>query len=212
MLKYSRLVLGALTAAVALSALAGTATANRSIGIAPGGEITATGSVVFENGAGTSLLSLVTLTGTQSRNVGKSIGTVVEIISGCRSTLAVDLSTGFIFRVRCDLSLPWTTSYNGFTGTLPNITSVRLIDRNVSILIEDLGSRGESVLRCLYSGDIAYEFRVSERRVRQRSIEARAAALRPRTLIPIGAGCTLTPQIRISGALTYGAGLTLSLV
>jgi hypothetical protein len=149
-----RLLLGAVTAALALSLAAGSASANRSISVTPGGLITATsnGLTTFEE-----LLDIttsVTLVGSLHRVIPKIIGWLAGLIRSCRAALGTSPQLPeFTFDVRCELTLEWHVRYNGFEGTLPNIAAIRLIFLNIGIRIRDLEPR-VGLYNCLFPGNL----------------------------------------------------------
>lgn len=205
-----RLLLAAILAMLAIVPLASSATASRSIG-ATGGAITATAPITIASEIGTTITSLVTLRGSLNRAIAKTIGSAVGSITECRFTLGLEPAIGVTLDVRCALTLPWSVTYNGFTGTLPNITTVRLVIRRIGLLIQDLTTRGE-ILRCLYEGDFRAELIIEARRVRQITIEPGTASLTGRALEPVGGGCSAAARFRISANFTLGAAQTISLL
>jgi hypothetical protein len=141
-----------LGAAAALALATGTASANRSISANPGGGITGTSNGLLtctENG-GATITSSLTLTGSLHRLSPKIIGLLAGVATGCRAALG-EASFGVRAAITCELTLPWHIRYNGFEGTLPNITALRLILLNMSFRVRDLV--GGMVFNCLYQGD-----------------------------------------------------------
>jgi hypothetical protein len=133
-----------LTSAVVLFVLAsGTSTALRSISINEKSVHLTYAALSFtEPVFGLSVACPVTLTVVFNEHhiakTGTEIGNVTEILyseSSCRGGTARPLPT-----------TPWVVLYNGFTGTLPEIRTVRFIIRRSDILYRSLG--GE----CLYEG------------------------------------------------------------
>jgi hypothetical protein len=144
-------IVAALIAVVALAVASAGATASRSISANPGGSITGTsaGTLTFAEG-GLEVQSHVTLVGSLHRVIPKIIGWLAGLIRSCRS----DRGTANVFvlpvNILCELTLPWHVRYNGFTGTLPRIATIRLIVLNATFLLHEFTV---NTLVCLFRVD-----------------------------------------------------------
>lgn len=96
----------------------------------------------------------ITLEGSfHSRTIVKSVGTLIGYITAARSKnesctggrMWLYNGTERLGVTTLETSLPWHVTYEGFAGTLPNITSLRILFRGVRLLTEILG------LRCIYT-------------------------------------------------------------
>jgi hypothetical protein len=119
MLKQSKVWLALLGATVALGALVGTASA-RNLSISNQNIRATWATMEFSNpGAGVLVRCPVTLEGSlHSRTIAKVAGSLIGFIT--RALVAEASCTGGRARVRGE-TLPWHVTYQGFTGTLPNI-------------------------------------------------------------------------------------------
>jgi hypothetical protein len=123
MLKQSKVWLALLGATVALGALVGTASA-RNLSIS-NQNIRATWTAMeFSNpSAGVLVRCPVTLEGSlHSRTIAKVLNSLIGFIT--RAIVGEGSCTGGTARVRTE-TLPWHVTYQGFTGTLPNILTIR---------------------------------------------------------------------------------------
>jgi hypothetical protein len=119
-MRTSKLLIATATAVAALCALVGTATANRLRNSATSARATF-GAAEFSGGFGTTRCSL-TLEGTlHSATVTKTNGLLVGYVT--RASIGPCPSGSATINTA---SIPWHTTYESFTGTLPNITTVRL--------------------------------------------------------------------------------------
>lgn len=209
MIKASKLLHVALMATLALIALAGTATASRSLSVAPGGGITGSAPVTLVGESGR-ILSLATLTGTLNRSIAKVSGAAAGSITGCRFTLGVE-DGAFRLRhtIRCELTLPWSITYESFRGTLPNITGFSIVIRGLSFLVENQPA-GE-IIRCLYEGDIFATIIVTGERT-ARQIVSDSNPARTGTGGLGGGGCAFASRTRISIPLTLSPTQTIGLI
>jgi hypothetical protein len=123
MLKQSKVWLALLGATVALGALVGTASA-RNLSISSQTiRATWTAMEFSSPSAGVLVRCPVTLEGSlHSRTIAKTAGSLMGYIT--RAVVAEASCSGGRARVRGE-TLPWHVTYQGFTGTLPNITSIR---------------------------------------------------------------------------------------
>ncbi|MFL5818093.1 MAG: hypothetical protein ACJ76L_10895 [Conexibacter sp.] len=123
MLKQSKVWLALLGATVALGALVGTASA-RNLSISNESiRATWTGMEFSNPSAGVLVRCPVTLEGSlHSRTIAKTVGSLMGYIT--RAIAAEGSCTGGSATVRRE-TLPWHVTYQGFTGTLPNILTIR---------------------------------------------------------------------------------------
>lgn len=144
----------ALTAVLALSIGAGTASANRSLAVEPGGAILAEGPLTFSSNAGRDqIISSVTLHGSLHRElINKLRGELVGFITGVLIELCRTNREGTSCVVRSNLRLPWHIRYEGFRGTLPNITGILLLLEGFFLI--EARAFGFPVWSCLYGGPI----------------------------------------------------------
>lgn len=91
------------------------------------------------------LLGITPLTGSERPGTHRELG---------RGVLLYDVSS----------STAWGVLYDGFGGTLPEISSLRLHIQNVQLSVEYIHPGTLELYRCLYSGDLPAAFGV-ERRV-----------------------------------------------
>jgi len=147
----SKMLMAALTAALALAVGAGTASASRSFSVVGGGRpilaIAPAGGLTFAGSNGVNVISNVTLHGSVHPLIGKTHGALAGVINSiltanCRTSIGVEcVSSGVgTFHIRL-LS---------FTGTLPRITGLQLLV--VSRFKIEL-ARGRP--NCEYEGEIA---------------------------------------------------------
>lgn len=132
---YGKASVTALLAAVVMIAAVGTASANR-LSIS-NSSFRAT-FPAFRMEWSLNQVCTLTLEGTfHSRTIVKSpdslIGYVTRVAGGCPNTTVL-------------LNIPWHIRYRSFTGTLPNIASIRIEIINFSVLIQAMG-----VVDCLYA-------------------------------------------------------------
>lgn len=145
----------AVASALAMSlALGGAASASRAISVAPGGSITATASNLTFRAAVGDIVCNVSLVGTLSTGpiakvrAGSGVGSVTgpSSLSGCSDTIPS------LIVAASNAVLTWNIGYNGlFTGTLPNIMSVQLMNTAAGFL---LTLSGQS---CLYRGNVVLD-------------------------------------------------------
>jgi len=167
MRRHFKVVLVALAAAAALLAVAGTATALRSISVNPAGPIRATsGAVTFRASIGT-VICPVTLNGELGSAIPKTegalggritSGTVGPERTNCRISLlrSLDATPTMLFPEA------WHVRYVSIEGTLPRIVAFKLVVLRASFLIAVTGPFGERY-RCLYIVDQGSRIRVEAR-------------------------------------------------
>lgn len=137
----SKLLLAALTAALMLGALLSTASATR---IATSNQnFTATWAKLrFIGGLFGNVECAVTIEGSfHSRTITKMLELLVGYVT--RATVAETRCTGGSARALAS-TLPWHIRYNGFSGTLPNITQIHLRIVGAGFLVQVGG------VPCLY--------------------------------------------------------------
>ncbi|MGB2711568.1 MAG: hypothetical protein WBC33_08620 [Conexibacter sp.] len=137
-------------AALVLAACTGIGHANASVelSVAEGelGRVAAEGrAITFTEAEGEfsiicDLQETIRLNRTIAKSAGAQVGTLTTSIRNCR---------GGTYRMLVE-SQPWELTYVSFSGTLPNITSLRLEQRRFSFLAEAFFG----IARCLYSGNL----------------------------------------------------------
>lgn len=198
----SHMLLAALIAAlIALSLAATSASASRGLelSVAEGslGRVRHdyTALTFSEPGAAFRVICEFTRTVSLHRSIGKSAGTLVGLVNeiavrNCRGGTIILLTA----------TLPWHIRYVSFTGTLPNITSLRLQTTDVAILFQAFFS----IARCLYRGSPQYtttgnpitEARLDSTIVVPLADESLSAIACPRSLTLAGTG-RYSPAIRV---------------
>jgi hypothetical protein len=139
MAKFTRLLIGACVAVVALAMFTGPALALRSLQISNPGAQEGTGSrVSFEEGAGflRTVCEGLTLTGTVNERVAKERGAAVGTITegrttGCRAFGLV----GATVTVEATAAAPFRIGYNSILGTLPTIRGILTLTEGVKFTI-----------------------------------------------------------------------------
>ncbi len=137
MRSYMKLALLTATAAVVLAAAVGTASA-RNLSVSNQNIRVVWTPLTFSAGGGAVRLECnVTLEGSfTARTIAKTLGSTIGLISRaniarpCRNGTAWAYNGTEVNEVLGGTlanSLPWSITYQGFTGTLPNITGVRLL-------------------------------------------------------------------------------------
>lgn len=205
---HGKLLFAALTTAILVAMFAGTASANRSFSVEPGGAITGTAPVTFTGlPSGRRVTSTVTLRGNLHRTISKVEGSLVGTITDCRVALG---EAGFIFirvRIDCNLTVPWHVRYVGFAGSLPSITSIRLLVLNVSFRIADLA--GPAQIDCLYQGNIPAIARVVSGRIGEIQIDETATVP---TTTPEGRECEEASEGNLRGTFAIEPRQNLRLI
>jgi len=143
MKRYSRILFAAVVAAVTLGALVGVAGANR-LSVSTRTFSATWSPMTFTGGGFATTRCNVTLAGSlHSSTFTKTVGSLVGYITGA----SINACSGGEARAN-DETLPWHIRYAAFTGTLPNISSVR---HNI------VGFRFEAYngLRCRYTSTAA---------------------------------------------------------
>lgn len=145
-----KVVLAAFAAMLLLALGTGAASANRSISLTPTtGQSAVSRALTFSSPEveGFEVICEVTLTMEEivraaSKTAGSRIGNIIDArVAGCRNGTATVLAP--------TRAAPWNTTYVSFTGTLPNITSVRLELRGAAFLVSAAGG----LSRCLFRGN-----------------------------------------------------------
>jgi hypothetical protein len=152
----SKLILGALTASLLMGLAVSSATANRLSVSNTKFRITWTGLRFFpdtESGR-PDIVCPVTLEGSfHSATIRKTAGALIGAVTRGIVNGAEPPCVGGHATIRQE-SLPWHVTYESFRGTLPNITSIELLLRRYSFVIELAALPG---LQCLYSDQGAAE-------------------------------------------------------
>jgi hypothetical protein len=157
----SKLLLAALTAALALTLGATTANASRSFSAINNTLLTYVSPALTFTGSpnGDQVICPVTLTASLHSVAAKVAGTLIGFVNGSRvgrctnsggtDTVAIPLVSHV---------LPWHITYNSFRGTLPRITEILITINNVKFLLETFIFEFNRQL-CLYQGNILVETR-----------------------------------------------------
>jgi hypothetical protein len=179
----SKLILAALTAALALGALVSAATATR---LAVSNQLfrVTWKSLSFNGGSSFGqVLCPVTIEGTfHSRTIVKSVGALIGFVTS--ATVASSSCTGGSARVLQE-SLPWHVLYTGFEGTLPKIAT---------LFVSMLGGKFQvhsnlNLQNCLYEATAANPMKGA---INRNTSSGAAESLRPNENepIPISSGNT----------------------
>jgi hypothetical protein len=152
-MNFTRLLVGACVAVVALTMIAGPALALRSLQTSNPGAQTGTGSrISFEEGGGflRSVCEGLTLSGEGNERIPKRSGAAVGTITrgettGCR---AFGLFAATV-TVEAEARSPWRVTYNAILGTLPVITGMQMLTEGVRFTIVAAGRT------CRYEGRTA---------------------------------------------------------
>jgi hypothetical protein len=141
MSKYTKTLLALVGATVMLGALVGSASAGRLSTTSRNIRATWSGMRFVEPAFGASVICPVTLEGSlHSAVIAKVDQALIGHIS--RATLNNGSCSGGRATI-LQASLPWHVHYNGFTGTLPNITALRT-------LIDGAAFRVDGAFTCLF--------------------------------------------------------------
>jgi hypothetical protein len=158
---FRRALLTTALAAMAVTVMAGSAAASRSLSLAPGGafSIASQGLISFSmpNGIGgrIDLHCATTLSGALSRAIAKRSGTGFAQITGAVFGPMAENRCNDAFgqvTTATPSGLPWNISYSTFTGSLPRLTLVQFLIRGVIInlsVVTILPPGG-----CTFSGDV----------------------------------------------------------
>jgi hypothetical protein len=194
-----KIILAALAALLVLALGGGTAAALRSISVVGGARtVTATSrALTFTEEEGNfrvicEVILEVRLNAAAGKAVGSSVGSANVRTRNCSGGSVVVLPR----------NQPWAITFVSFTGTLPNITSVRLEIRRAEFLLEAFFG----IARCLYSGNAQgttgggtnriTEIRADERRLLPLASEALSGVTCPRNGIFRGT-FTVSPTVEI---------------
>lgn len=142
----TKLVLTALAATLLMATAVSSATANRLSISNKAFRINWTNLKLFgeEAASGVSLACPVTLEGSFHQfTITKNPRTLLGYVS--RAAVTTTACTGGRATILTE-TLPWHVTYEGFTGTLPTITGIRVLLRNLAFQVEILGQL------CLYGG------------------------------------------------------------
>src|SRR5215207_1995448 len=147
-----RSAMAVLVASATLALAVGSASASRGFEQSvASGELGRVGGVVAAltftdpEGSGEVICS-ITLTLSLNRTVAKSLGAIVGWVNDARVNTAG--CRGGRLRFLFDITRPWRIGYFGFTGTLPNITSMEILIDAWAMLIDAF----MGIARCLYRG------------------------------------------------------------
>jgi len=159
MAKFTRLLIGACVAVVALAMFAGPALALRSLQTSNPGAQEGTGSnVSFEEEGGflRTVCTGLTLRGSGNERVAKTAGAAVGTITEGRTTGC--RAFGFVsatITVEAEAARPFRMGYNSILGTLPTITGILTLTEGVRFTIVSGGRT------CRYEGRSGFLFPVS---------------------------------------------------
>jgi hypothetical protein len=211
MAKFTRLLLGACVAVVALAMFAGPALALRSIQVSNPGAQRGTGArVSFEEGGGflRTVCEGLTLSGEGNERIAKTVGAVVGTITRGETTGCVAFGfVGATILVEATREEPFTMTYRSILGTLPAITGILTLTRNVKFTIRVSGRT------CRYAGDSGalYAVRLESRRVALIT-ETATFLPEPRAAIQPGSTAECPRSGELRGSLTLERARTVTLV
>jgi hypothetical protein len=140
------IVLAAMAVAAVLACLPSTAAALRSIQLsatlfsASGGWTIAGGGLTLTCNWTLTVTAVSSISKTRGSRIGNTRATINE--AGCRGGRVRPLNT----------AEGWVTNFVSFTGTLPNVTSIRIELVGVAFLISSFGGFGE----CLFRGNAQF--------------------------------------------------------
>ena len=195
---------------MALSFAAGTASANRGLEVGSPGNITGTSRVTFEEAGGGGIACNVTRVITLHRSIPKVLKTLIGYVREVRIGRPEECTARFpvtrILRIVI-LELPWHLTYEGFGGTLPRITEIRILVVRPGIRIEFRDFLGGTWL-CLYQP--ANQKTIARLDATQRATEIRIEPeLLPGSVEPGGKTC---PEGSFSGTLRLSPQVTVRLI
>jgi hypothetical protein len=203
MAKYTRLLLGACVAILALAIAVGTASALRSIQISNPGAITGTGVRVSFEDESRFLRTVcnLTLSGRGNEKIAKRPEAVTGTITSGRTRECSAFGVAAEVLVLAEELAPFTQVYRSILGTLPNITGVNTITRNSGFVIRALGRT------CLYFGDAEFLYVVAAGSSSRGTFGARRIPLRRE-----GSTAECPAQGGLVGTLTFERARTVTLV
>jgi hypothetical protein len=149
---YARLALTALVATAAFATLVATASAAR---FEPSNQLVRVAWSSLEFEAGFNIRCGVTLEGSfHSRTIAKVVGSLIGLITRAAVRHPCTNGEAWAFNgserlgaTTLATSLPWHITYEGFTGTLPNIATLRILLSNARFRVQDPIFR----LLCVYT-------------------------------------------------------------
>lgn len=135
-----------LLAGACLLSIAASASASRGVGYAPGGAYSSRGTLSFRSSFVTGSCALAT-SGTYG--LTPKIRDAAASRTATAMTAAACTANAIITFLNIGL---WRWHYQSFTGTLPNVTGLNYILRDVEILYQ------VGIFRCLYKGPVVLTF------------------------------------------------------
>lgn len=153
MLNRSRLLLAALTAALALTLGTATANAARSFSTTSNTLLTYLSPGLTFAGEEIDIICQVTLTASVHATAAKVRGTLMGFVNGARiDACASSLGVSPLAIPHVSHRHPWHVTGNGFKGTLPRITEAEYTINNVAYLVSVIEPFGRR-MGCLYRGE-----------------------------------------------------------
>lgn len=204
------LCIAPLLALLALALAAGIATASRSIELGPeSGEL----GRVTARAAGSRAASL-TFVGREFEVICEvtltlALNSAIAKTNGARagSVTAARVSEGFCVGGKARfIGLPWTITYRSFAGTLPTITAIELVIRNVDVLFEAFFEVG----RCRYEGSATVT--TTGNPIRSFSYREASSQLLFKERLGMVGPCPREELASIKGAMTLAPTLRMSLL
>jgi hypothetical protein len=210
MAKYTRLLIGACVAVVALAMVAGPALALRSIQISNPGPQTGTGvRVSFEEGGGflRTVCEGLTLSGEGNERIPKRRGATLGLITrgettGCR---AFGLFAATV-TVEATRESPFTVKYESILGTLPIITGRLALTSGVKFTIVGAGRT------CRYAGEAGALWPVTREARGELTIETATFLANPRATVQEGSTRECPREGELRGSLRLERVRTITLV
>ncbi|HYV14904.1 MAG TPA: hypothetical protein VE972_02665 [Conexibacter sp.] len=210
MAKFTRLLIGACVAVVALAMVAGPALALRSIQISNPGAQSGTGvRVSFEEGGGflRTVCEGLTLNGEGNERIPKRKGATLGLITsgttaGCR---AFGLFAATV-RVEATREAPFTVKYESILGTLPIITGRLALTSGVKFTIEAAGRT------CRYAGEAGALWPVTREARGELTIQEANFLANPRAIVQEGSTRECPREGELRGTVRLERVRTIKLV
>lgn len=176
---------------LALACAAAPALASRAIAVSPAGAITVSPPITFSAGGGTTTCT-VTFTGIFSAQIAKTPGALFGTLTSAPPAVC---SGGLVSRAA--FLGPIDMTYTSFLGTLPNITGIGVLFRNLAVLFTTLAGS------CLYAGNVGGLFSTPGNPVNSNGST---------TMTRLSGSALCPPTIALSGVGPYGPAQRFTLV
>jgi hypothetical protein len=159
----TKLLLAALTAALALTLGASAANASRSFSATSNELLTYVSPALTFVGspAGRTVICAVTLTASLHSVAAKVRGTLIGFVNGSRvaNPCRNNVFTSTVATPLVSHALPWHITFNSFRGTLPRITEILVTINGAKFLLETVVPFEIDRQNCLYLGNVGVETR-----------------------------------------------------